>query len=332
MSANIYERLRFKGKLPPIALTDEIAQQLFPVDQEPRIPTLDKPIIIQSSCPGWQTGGARYPAVPRTIEEQAREIADSVKAGAAAIHVHPRDPETGLGQISGALLAEVLDAVFDKVGDCVTFSHTWYPRASGALDYVAETEELLEWGEGNKYCQGSVVLPFHHGPGRGMTDAGLRWLEAHQVKPLFELYDTSAQLRFKELMDGGAATSQPYNLHINLGKHDSTAIHQDPESFLNAIANFGIVKKTFPDAVIGWRTGGRNWLPIMVMGMMLGVDIVQVGIEDAYWRWPHRDELIQKNSESVKWAVELANLLGRRVVTDPNEARAICGIKLTSKL
>ncbi|MFC1938130.1 3-keto-5-aminohexanoate cleavage protein [Chloroflexota bacterium] len=328
-----------KGKLKAIATTKEQAMAMFPIDKEPKISTLDRPLIIQSSCPGWQIGGSRFPAVPCTIDEQAREIADSVKAGAVAIHVHPRDPKTCLAQISGALLKEVLDATFDKVGDCVTFSHTWYPHPGGDVDYVTETEELLEWGQGNKYVQGSVVLPvgrasqgtrsiFSH----RTTGEGIKWLEAHSVKPLYQLYDTSAQLHFKDYMDSGISTWKPFNLHINLGKHDSTAIHQDPGSFLNAIANLDIVKKTFPNAIYGWRSGGRNWLPLLIMGVMLGVDIVQVGIEDAYWRWPHRDEIIQKNSECVKWAVEIANILGRRVVTDPNEARKICGIKLTSKL
>jgi len=163
-----------KGKMPPRPVSEEQANRMFPVHDEPRITTMDKPLIIQCSCPGWQIGGKRYPAVPFTIEAQAQELADCVKAGAAAIHVHPRDPNTGLAQINGALLKEVLDATFDKVGDCVTFSHTWYPR-EGYLDYIVETEELLEWGQGNKYCQGSVVLPFDNSA-RDQVDKGIRWL------------------------------------------------------------------------------------------------------------------------------------------------------------
>ena len=319
-----------RGKMPPIVVTEQQATRMFPVDEEPRITTMDKPLIIMSSCPGWQIGGKRYPAVPFTIEDQAQEIADSFNAGAVAHHVHPRDPKTGLAQINSALLKQVLDASFDKVDDFVTMSHTWYPR-EGVVDYMVDTEELLEWGEGNLYCQGSVVLPFSGAAARDAVDKGVRWLEDHDVKPLFEFYDTSAQLHFKQLMDKGMG-KQPYVIHINLGKHDSTAIHQDPGSYLNAIANFDIVKQTFPGAHIGWRTGGRNWLPILVLGIMMGVEVAQVGIEDAFWRWPHRDELIKKNSESVKWAVDIANILGRRVVTDPSEARRQMDMKLTSKL
>lgn len=320
-----------KGKYPPITVTPETANRMFPVQDEPKIMTMAHPLIIQCSSPGWQIGGKRYPAVPFSIADQARDLADSINAGAVAIHVHPRNPKNGLAMINAALLKQVLDATFDKVGDCVTMSHTWYPH-SGIKDYIVDTQDLLEWGDGNKYCQGALVLPFSGANETVAVEKGVRYLDDNHVKPLFELYDTSAYLEFKRMIDAVGGLSQPLNLDINLGKHDATAIHQDPGSYLNAIANLDIVKKTFPNQFYGWRTGGRNWLPIMTLGIMMGVDLVQVGIEDAYWRWPHRDELIESSAESVKWAVDIANVMGRRIVTDPEEARNIMGMKLTSKL
>jgi len=320
-----------RGKMPPTEVSVEAATRMFPIENEPRINTMDRPLIIQCSSPGWQIGGERYPAVPFSIEDQAQDLADAVNAGAVAIHVHPRNPNTGLAMINSALLKEVLDATFAKVGDCVTISHTWYPR-DGVLDYIVDTEELVEWGHGNKYCQGSIVLPFSGAAAKASVDKGLRWLQENEVKPCFEFYDTSAQIHFKELIDEIGNLKKPLSLDVNLGKHDSTAIHQDPGSYLNAIANLDIVKKTFPGNFYGWRTGGRNWMPIMTLGIMMGVDLVQVGLEDAYWRWPHRDELIGSSAESVKWAVDIATTLGRRVVTDPDEARELMGINLTSKM
>src|SRR3972149_3165170 len=109
----------------------------FPIEKEPKIATLDTPLIIESACPGWQEGGARFPAVPRTIKEQAREIAASVKAGAIAVHIHPRDPQTGKMVMSTKLLKEIMDRVFDAVGDCVTLPHSWWPVAGGEIDYIS---------------------------------------------------------------------------------------------------------------------------------------------------------------------------------------------------
>jgi uncharacterized protein (DUF849 family) len=61
---------------------------------------------------------------------------------------------------------------------------------------------------------------------------------------------------------------------------------------------------------------------------MMGAELVRVGIEDCYWMWPHRNDLIKKNSDTVKIAVEIAGILNRRVVTDPKEARSILGMEL----
>ena len=36
-----------------------------------------------------------------------------------------------------------------------------------------------------------------------------------------------------------------------------------------------VVKKVIPDCTIGIHAGGRNWLPMTVLGIMLGVDLVQ---------------------------------------------------------
>jgi hypothetical protein len=48
--------------------------------------------------------------------------------------------------------------------------------------------------------------------------------------------------------------------------------------------------------------------------------------------YPHRNELIANHAEVVRMFVEMARNLGRRVVTDADEARQILGIKLTSSL
>ena len=82
---------------------------------------------------------------------------------------------------------------------------------------------------------------------------------------------------------------------------------------------------------MGGYPGGRNWLPTLTMGLLLGSRLVRVGIEDAYWVYPHKDEIIEKNSDMVKPAVDLAQCLGPRAVTDADEARKILGMKLTFK-
>lgn len=332
--------------------------RMFPIEFEEKIPTLDKPLIIESACPGWQSrmwcprefyhrlppgykeGGIRYAAVPVSIEEQANEDIEAVKAGAIAIHHHPRHPEAGIA-VSGSdmdapLLAEIYDRVFEEV-DAVTLQHTWTKnRETGAVDYVTHTIEMLERGKGNKYCQGSVVLfsgTYETDDTRKAaqpTQEGVEWLESHGVKPVYQLFDTFYVLHLKHLLiDSGISKLKPYILNVHMGKHHAHTIHKDPWAALQLIANMNMVRETIPDSIIGIYTGGRNWLPMTMLAIMLGADMVRVGIEECYWMWPHRDEVIQKNADTVKMAVKVAELLGRRVVTDAKEARKILGLKRT---
>lgn len=317
--------------------TPERVADHFPVDKEKKIMTMAKPVIIESACPGWQIGGARFPAVPISFEEQVRETVDSIRAGAIAVHMHPRNPKTGNAVANPKLLAEILGAVFDEVGDFVTLSHTWAAREQ--VDYISETAELLERGGGNKFCQGSVVLRAGHlsatgtfHPAKNVVE-GVQWLEAHEIKPIFQLYDTYVMWDFKhKILDTGVARLRPYVFNLHMGKHHAHTIHEDPWSYLQLITNYNMIRATEPDSVIGVYPGGRNWLPIVVQGLIMGTQLVRVGIEDCYWMYPHTDEIIRKNSDTVTVIREIAERLGRRVVTDPEEARAILGIKLTSKL
>jgi len=66
-------------------------------------------VLLQAALNGDLTKAA-HPAVPLSIEELARDAAVCVRAGAGAIHLHPRDP-----QGRERLDAEIVDEVIRKV-------------------------------------------------------------------------------------------------------------------------------------------------------------------------------------------------------------------------
>ncbi len=323
------------------AMTKEIVTEKFPVEMEPPIATMNRPLIIESACPGFQVGGKRYPAVPIKMKDQVKTQVDSLKAGAVIAHVHPRDPNTGEARMDHRLLAQVLDGVFDEVGDFVTYTQSWSPVAGAPGEGISGTAELLDLGSGNKYCQGSLLVPIGHsstGAGKPSlvteraTIEAVQWMNAHDVKPVYQLFDTYSHLGFKRsLFDRGIDKSLPHAMNIQLGKHDAAATSRDPWSYLQIIASVNTVRENVPGCLIGIYPGGRNWLPMAMMGILLGADIVRVGIEDCYWMYPHRNDIIKSNADVVKMTVDMAGTLGRRVVTDAEEARKILGIKLPSK-
>lgn len=334
---NLYDDIPFDKFERDVTDPEYVKERFFPVQKESRIPTMDQPVIIETACPGWQPDGDYYPAVPDTPEETTAELIDSVNAGAAAIHVHPRD-ETGTPQMTNdELFREVVDPVFEKCGEIITLSHTWKQGKNGHNDYVTMASDLLDAGEGNKYCQGAVVLP----PGRQSSSAGnhslssireaVRFYEENDIKPFFQIHDTHVTYDLKHhVFDAGDVTWEPYMMNLNIGKHHTHAIHQNPWAYYQLLTSKGMIEDTFENCIVNIQAGGRNWLPITVLGMLAGATVFRVGVEDTYWLYPHRDDLVPKNSEIVELTVELAEALGREVITDPDKARDYLGLKYTS--
>lgn len=329
----------------------EMKQRVEEVLSEAKILTMDKKLIIEASSPGhyprllWERFGIKN-MPPWTIEEQAGEIIQCVKAGAAAIHCHARDPsapycfEAPVGKaLSADLIAKVLDKVYQEV-DMVPLNHAWHPKDWEDLaeaDFKTPTKELLEIGKGNKYIQGNII-PTWINPWnkRGLLSAwftadalreGISYLEENHVKPLIALH-VDHLLWFKNnILDEGVIKTTPH-INIQEGKHGVNRSFADPMSYLNLISSTEMTKNVCPDATIGIHAGGRNWLPITVMGIILGVDLVRVGIEDQFWACPHKDEIITKPSEAVEKVVQIARALGRDIATS-DEAREILGIVAT---
>ena len=326
---------------------------MHPIELEERNETLDRPLIIECACPGWQPrnwgppraypgkkpagykeGGLRYPAVPVSIEDQVRELVSARKAGTAALHIHPRDPKDGMGTYNPALLAEIFDKVFAEV-DAITLQATWKRTPDKKIDFIQETEELLELGGGNRYCQGAVVLwpPTDSYPldyARSVQD-GIRFMEKNNVKPIHKLRGTYHVRKMDRiLVQPGIITQMPLVLVHDMGHPFGWPLDQDPWMPIDMITSIMQTKQRMPkDSVIGVYSGGRNWMPITMTAILAGVDLVRVGIEDTYWMYPHRDDVIQKNMDCVNKIIDFCGLIGRRIA-GVDEARKILGIEVTS--
>ena len=324
-----------------------------PIELDERIDTLAKPLILECACPGWQPrnwgparaypvkkplgyqeGGVRYPAVPITIEDQVRESVLANKAGAAALHIHPRDPKDGMATDDPVLLAQIYDKIYSEV-DAISIQHTWKVIADGTIDFIEDAERLLELGRGNRYCQGAVVLwPPTDSYASNYTrsvQAAIRFMEKHDIKPVHKLRGTYHVRQMERvLVNTGVITQMPLVLVHDMGHPFGWPLDQDPWVPLDMITSIMQTKQRMPkDSVIGVFSGGRNWMPITMTAILAGVDFVRVGIEDVYWMYPHRDDVIQTNMACVQKILDFCSLIGRRIA-GVEEARKILGIRLTS--
>lgn len=86
------------------------------------------------------------------------------------------------------------------------------------------------------------------------------------------------------------------------------------------------IKAIDPGAFIVVCCAGRASTYLATLAMIMGVH-VGVGMEDTVWRYPHSDEMIEDNAETIRWAFQMARLLGREPMT-PNEYReTVLGFK-----
>lgn len=295
----------------------------FPIQDEPPINTMARPLIIESAYPGWLPHHVQ-PNIPKETDRVAAEIVASVAAGAAAVHVHPRDPETGVMRMDVNLLKRTLDPVLAKYPDVYTANHSWYGQPGEPITYIDHTREALALGKGPRYVEGSVVL-ITGNPGErerprfGDTPAikeGVPYLEANGIKPLFQIYDTHGiHWLAEEIIAPGLAKWKPFVVYLHFGKHHSTTVAFDPWAHLQVFTSYHAVKQAIPDCVVGIRVGGRNWLPLTTLAIMLGVDLVSVGMEDCLWLYPHRDEIMTSNAEVIRKVATIGRELGREIAT-----------------
>ena len=74
-------------------------------------------VILTCAVTGGHNNQAKHPNYPVTPEHIANDCISAAKAGAAIVHIHVRDPETGMRSGDPALFKEVVDRIRDSAVD-----------------------------------------------------------------------------------------------------------------------------------------------------------------------------------------------------------------------
>ncbi|MEM6904748.1 MAG: 3-keto-5-aminohexanoate cleavage protein, partial [Pseudomonadota bacterium] len=80
---------------------------------------MNREVFITCAVTGSGGSQDKSPHVPRSPAEIAASAIDAAKAGAAVVHCHVRDPETGAPARDPALYRELTERVRDAGTDCV---------------------------------------------------------------------------------------------------------------------------------------------------------------------------------------------------------------------
>src|SRR3954463_16179806 len=175
--------------------------------------------MISCAVTGSADSVGKNPAVPVTPEQIANSAIDAAKAGAAVVHIHVRDPQTGKGARATELYAEVVERVrgsgTDVVinlpagmgGDLVLGGDEHVlPINPDGTDMAGATERLdhvrtlmpeicpLDCGTMNFASGGDYIMVNTPSLLRSMA----RQVQALGVRPELEVFDTGHLVQVKE--------------------------------------------------------------------------------------------------------------------------------------
>ena len=286
------------------------------------------------TCAVTGSGGTqdKSPHVPRSPEHIADSAIAAARAGAAVVHCHVRDPETGAPSRDRGLFREVTDRIraseVDVVlnltagmGGDIIFGDVENPLPlkeagtdmAGATERVAHIAECrpeictLDCGTMN-FAEADYVMTNTPGMlqamGRMMTDLG--------VKPEIEAFDTGHLWYAKQLVKEGILDSPAlvqFCMGVPWGAPD------DLNTFMAMVNNL-------PDDWTFSAFGlGRNQMPYVAASVLAGGN-VRVGLEDNLML---DKGVLATNEQLVARAVEIIERLGARVI-GPQEVRHKLGL------
>jgi uncharacterized protein (DUF849 family) len=285
-------------------------------------------VFITCAITGAGNTVGKSPHVPVTPEQIATSAIDAARAGAAVVHIHVREPDTGVGSRRTELYAEVADRIrssgVDVVlnltagmgGDLVLGGdeHVLPPNPDGTdmagaterLDHVREVMPeicTLDCGTMNFASGGDYIMVNTPGVLKSMA----RQVQALGVRPELEVFDTGHLVQVKEMIDEGLL-DDPVMIQLCMGI--AYGAPDDPNTFMALVNNLP------RDCVFSAFSISKMQLPFVAMSALAGGN-VRVGLEDNLYLGPGHKAT---NAELVARAKLILESMNVRVI-GPGEVR-----------
>ena len=281
---------------------------------------LNREVFITCAVTGSGSTQDRSHYVPRSPKDIADSAINAARAGAAIVHCHVRDPETGKPSRNLAYYREVTDRIRDAdvdvvlnltagMGGDIVFGGTEKPLPVaegtdmiGAEERVAHIIECLpeictlDCGTMN-FAEADYVMTNTPGMlqamGSIMTKAG--------VKPEIEAFDTGHLWYAKQLVADGIIED---DVLVQLCMGVPWGAPDDLNTFMAMVNN---VPENWTFSAFSL---GRNQMPYVAAAILAGGN-VRVGLEDNLWL---EKGVLAKNEDLVSRAKEIIEAMGAKVI------------------
>jgi uncharacterized protein (DUF849 family) len=280
-------------------------------------------VFITCAVTGVGETTGRSDKVPITPDRIADEAIEAARAGAAAVHIHVRDPESGKGARDPALYRQVVERVraadvspvlnltAGMGGDLVLGGdESPLPFDAAGTDLAGATERLahvaelrpeictLDCGTMNFAAGGDYVMLNTPAMIRSMAEK----IRDLGVKPELEIFDTGNLTLVQELIDDGTIAEPPL-MQLCMG-----ILYGAPDDLATLLS---LVHRLPTGTVFSAFSIGRKQLPYVAVAPLVGGN-VRVGLEDNIYL---SRGVLATNADLVERAVAILEAMNVRVLS-----------------
>lgn len=271
-------------------------------------------VVITAAPTGVIIDRSGNPNQPYSTDEVLKESMAAVDAGATALHIHTRDPATGLYTTDRKPIHDVIDPLRKKYGKKIVIG--------GEALFGANFEELMYPIKAKLYevspvntCGMFVGDALFANP-PPFIQAATKYFQEHGVKPQIAVYNPGDIDNAYRWLIKPKIIETPFEWIIVPAIPGAMPM-TNPAAIAEALLFFERrIREVDPtdNPFITVCSSGRASSYITALTMILGHH-VRVGMEDTIYKYPHKEDILKTNLDSIKITMKIAEALGRRPAT-----------------
>jgi uncharacterized protein (DUF849 family) len=284
-------------------------------------------VFITCAVTGSADSVRKNPNVPVTPAQIAESALEAHAAGAAIVHLHVRDPESGMASRDPALFREVVDRIRSRnrdvllnltggMGGDLLIGPEDAPLAlRTGTDFVGPHERIAHVIDllpeiGSLDCGSLNFDELLYGTTPGFLRTMARAYQQKRIRPELEVFELGHIELAKQLLAEGLV-DQPALFQLCLGiKYGAPATTEAMQAMRDALP---------PGSLWSAFGLGRMQMPMVAQSALLGGN-VRVGLEDNLYL---DKGVLATNARLVERAVNIVELLGVRVLTAAETRRRL---------